>query len=203
MIKLSAEIYVGQNTYEISNNLISVSFSGQDRSDPLLPSWGIKSNSGYLEMFDADGTIEKLSREGSLANSEIKIYLNVGERKEQVGSFYIINAEKDRQTDKTKIDFEDVLMSWNQIQMSGYYYNYYPRNIYLYDILSDVIKNSSTTLKYFNQQTEDRLKNILIPNPTLESGSLWALATKICEVGSCYIFCDNNGIPNIYYDGGA
>ena len=203
MAKISADIYVDENLYEISNNLISIRYSGQDRSDTSLPSWGIKSNSGSLEMYDTDGTIERLSNQGLLANSEIKIYLNIDNRKEQIGGFYVVGASKDRQTTKTKIEFQDVLMSWNQKQLSGYYYLYYPRTVYAKDILDAIMQKAGQTLRYADIQTQLHLGNILIPIPTLSSGSLWALANKVCEVSACYIFCDSDRIPTIHYGGGT
>lgn len=202
MIRISAEIYVDETKYEIANNnLINIDFSGQDRSDTSLPSWGIKSNSGSVEMYDADGTIAKLSREGSLANSPIKIYLNVGERKEQIGGFYVTEASQDRQTMGTKIEFQDILISWNEKQMPKYYYPYYPRNISLKDVLDTLVERSDITLKYSDDFTRIRFSRFYIPYPIIEAGSLWAQMTKICEVSSCYIYCDNEGIPTIHYGG--
>ena len=80
MTRLSAEINIEGTIYEISDNLINIQFSGQDRSDLTLPSWGIKSNSGSLEMYDTDESIKKASEQGLLANSPVNIYLNVGDR---------------------------------------------------------------------------------------------------------------------------
>lgn len=201
MIRLSAEIYADENIYEITENLIRVQFSGQDRGDPLLPSWGIKSNSGSLEMYDTDGTLEKLSREGTLQNSQIRINLGVGSRTTPIGVFYVSGAIKDRQTSKMKIEFQDILMSWNQKQMSGYYYNYYPRTIYISQILENISKKADITLKTADEETLVRVSNILMPNPTLSSGSLWAMMSKICEASSCYIYCNELGEPTIYYGG--
>ena len=203
MTKISAEVYVDETIYEISDSLIKIDFSGQDRSDTLLPSWGIKSNSGHLEMYDVDGTIERLSNQGVLANSVIKINLNIGNRTEQIGGFYISGANKDKQTSKVKIDFQDRLMSWENKQLTEYYYLYYPRTVYAKDILDAIVQKAGETLRYDNIQVQLHLANILIPIPTLSSGSLWAMATKICEISACYIFCDSDGTPTIHYGGGT
>lgn len=205
MVRLSAEIKVGEQWYEIVDNLISISFSGQDRSDPSLPSWGIKSNSGSLEMYDTDGTIGELSREGHLANSEIRIYLNVSTRKEQIGGFYIINAVKDRQTDKTKIEFQDILMSWQQISAPKYY-NFYKdskENITLANIIDFISEKSaiSNVLDNTDNITLSRIESICILHPQIEQGTLWSQMTEICEASSCYIYCDKLGVPTIYYGG--
>lgn len=181
--------------------LLSVDFSGQDRSDPYLPSWGIKSNSGTLDMIDTYGVIEDMQRIGVLKNSEISIYLNANSRKHQIGGFYVGNSEKDRRTLKANVKFQDVLLTWDKQQMPEYSYPYYPRTIYLKDILNTIVESSPITLKYAEQMTEERLSSLYIPYPILDEGSLWAQMTKICEVSSCYIYCDNEGIPTIHYGG--
>lgn len=203
MIRLTAEIYANGNNYIIADNLTKLSFSGQDRSDTTLPSWGIKSNSGSLEMYDTDEIIERLSNQGLLANSEIKIYLNVKSRKKQIGGFYITDASKDKHTAKTKIGFQDELMSWNQKQMPIYLYLYYPREISAYDILTYIIQKAGVVLEYATQETINILKSIYIAYPIIEKGSLWAQTAKICELSCCYIYCNNNGTPTIHYGGGA
>lgn len=200
MINLSAEIIANGATYEI-RNLSSIEFSGQDRGDPSLPSWGIQSNSGSLEMYDADGTIITLKKQGILANSKINIYLNIGNRKEQIGVFYIVDADKKQQGLLTKLDYKDILDSWQNIPMKQYYNPYSDNTIYLKNILNIITESSGTTLKFSNAASQQRLEQILIQYPILYEGSLWSQMTKICEASSCYIYCDNEGTPTIYYSG--
>lgn len=203
MSRLSVEIITIENTYEFLGDIKSLSFSGQDRSDSAKPSWGIKSNSGTLEMYDNKGIIDELKSKGILANSEIKIYLNVANRKEQIGGFYVSNAYRDSQTLKTKIEFQDVLMSWEEKQMPIYLYLYYPRSINADYILNDIIGKAGATLEYATEETKKILKGIYIPYPIIEKGSLWSQITALCELSSCYIYCNDYGIPTIYYGGGA
>lgn len=205
MSRLSVEIITVENTYEFLGDIKSLSFSGQDRSDSATPSWGIKSNSGTLEMYDNKGIIDELRSKGILANSEIKIYLNVANRKEQIGGFYVSNAYRDSQTLKTKIEFQDVLMSWQQKQMPMYFYPYsYPNTKWtLYNILETLVDESNVTIIYANDETKNILKNISIPVPKISGGTLWSQIVEICEVSSCYVYCDTNGAPTIYYNRGA
>lgn len=204
MVFLSATITLSnQNKLEISQNLSNIEFTSRDRRDAQLPSWGIMSNSGTLEARDDNGVLKQYAKDGLLENATIDIYLNVNSRKEHKGKFVITGAEENRQTALVELEFEDVLKSWQSVQMPVYYYPYYPRQIYANDILQYIAESSGFIVNYADEQTENRLKKLYVEFPTLEEGSLWAQMTKICEVGSCYIYSDDNGVPNIYYGGGT
>jgi hypothetical protein len=154
-----------QTFVEIKNSeLISVDFSGQDRSDTNLPSWGIKSNSGNLEMFDTYGIIENMRKIGALTNSAINIYLNAGSRQEQIGGFYISNMEKNRQTLKTKINFQDILLSWENIEVRSYLLNEFLEGISSYDFINKILEENDITLVYSRDGEQ------YIPYPYIEGG---------------------------------
>lgn len=202
MINLSAEIIANGVTYEI-RNLSSIEFSGQDRSDTTLPSWGIQSNSGSLEFNDADGEILVLHKNGHIANAKTNIYLNAGTRNEKLGSFYISDVRKKTQGFQMILDFADTLETWQNITMQKYYYPYADKNIYAKDIIDTLCERSGVELKYSDEATQTRLSTLRVFIPLLESGSLWSQMTKICELCACYIYCDNEGVPNIHYSGGT
>lgn len=202
MINLSAEIIANGVTYEI-RNLSSIEFSGQDRSNPSLPSWGIQSNSGSLEFNDADGEILALHKNGHIANAKTNIYLNISARKKKLGSFYVSDVRKKAQGSQMTLDFADTLETWQNITMQKYYYPYADKDIYAKDIINTLCERSGVELKYSDEATRTRLSNLRVFIPLLESGSLWSQMTKICELGACYIYCDNEGVPNIHYSGGT
>lgn len=207
MINLSAEIIANGVTYEI-RNLSSIEFSGQDRSNASQPSWGIISNSGSLEMYDLDGIIQNLNKNSMLLNSRINIYLNAPKRREQIGGFYICDYITDRQSLKTTIKFKDTLESWTKKQLPFYIYPYTEDSwkyspVNAVTILGYLRDKANITLEYANESTQNHLANLRIKCPMLSAGSLWNQANKVCELSSCYIFCDNKGSPTIYYNGGA
>lgn len=199
MINLSAEIIANGVTYEI-RNLSSIEFSGQDRSDPSLPSWGIQSNSGSLEMYDNDGIIDDLNRKGVLAKAIVDIYLNFGNNSERIGRFYIDGVKKKGQNLLINLYFSDSIAGWQDKEMPEYYFPYTNISTTLLDILNALVEKSGIQL-HFSGDTESWLGSIYISVPKIEQGSLWSQLNKICEVSSCYIYCDKNGEPNIYYGG--
>lgn len=207
MVSLSAEIIASGTTYKI-RNLSSIEFSGQDRSDPSLPSWGIQSNSGSLEMYDADGIIITLKKQGILENSKINIYLNVGNRKEQIGVFYVSDYESEKQSPKTTIKFKDGLELWTKKQLPYYVYPYTEDSygytpIFASTLLDELRSKTNINIQYADKNTEDYLSKLQVNRPMLSSGSFWNQVNKICELSSCYICCDNMGVATIYYNGGA
>lgn len=203
MIHMFATIIAYGNTYVIKDEISKIEFSGQDRSDTALPSWGIISNSGRLEMYDVDGSIGRLSREGKLARSPIYLDIDFGYRTERLGNFIITSASQDRDNSHTKIEFKDVLDSWQRIQMNTYIYPYVPREVFATDIIDEIKERAGQSLYYYDDTTQRWLENLYIEFPIIDSGSLWSQMTKICEVSACYIFCDSNGVPNIRYGGGT
>lgn len=199
MVSLSAEIIASGTTYKI-RNLSSIEFSGQDRSDPSLPSWGIQSNSGSLELYDNDGIIDDLNRKGVLAKAIVDIYLNFGNNSEKIGRFYIDGVEKKGQNLLINLYFSDSIAGWQNIEMPEYYSPYINISTTLLDILNALVEKSGINLS-FADDTEDWLGSINISVPKIEQGSLWSQLSKICEVSSCYIYCEKNGTPIIYYGG--
>lgn len=199
MIKLSAEIISNGVAYEIKN-LLDISFNGQDRSDAAKPCWGIKSNSGRVEFRDDKNLINELKYNGNLSTSRINIELTVYDRKVSLGDFKVTNAYKNPQGDLTILEFEDYLITWQNVQMKRYYCPY-DQDVSIKDIIDAIISRADEYIEYANFTTENRLKNYYIAFPLIEEGSLWSQMKKICEVSSCYIYCDHRGVPNIYYGG--
>lgn len=204
MINLSAEIIANGVTYEIIN-LSSIEFSGQDRSNPSLPSWGIQSNSGKLQMRDDEKLIHDLKINGSLANSYINVYLKANSRKVELGKFKVSDVYKEPQSEIITLEFADVLPSWQNIQLKKYYYPY-EQKVSVKVIIDTIIARanfvaSSSIFLYADDATDEWLKNYFIPFPIIDEGSLWSQMSKICEISSCYIYCDEIGMPNIYYGG--
>jgi hypothetical protein len=50
------------------------------------------------------------------------------------------------------------------------------------------------TKKHFNKV--ELLRNYI------EGGSLWNVMAQVCEAMGCYIFCNNEGKPEIKFNGG-
>ena len=201
MIRLSATINIEGNNHEIDRNLINIRFSGQDRSDSSLPSWGIKSNSGSLEMYDIDESITKAYEKGLLEKSLIDIYLNVGERKEQIGRFNVVGANRNKQTLKTTIEFQDTLVSWQDKKMPQYCEFSASVSPTIQSILSKLLTIANISVLYSNDKTAERARSLYINHAILEAGSFWAQMEKICEVGAFYIYCDEMGNARIHYSG--
>lgn len=186
-------------SFEIeSANLSNVSFTSYDRSDFNVPSWGIKSNSGSLELRDTYGLITPLADIIESNDLRLNFYLKCFSKKEQIGSFVITNMSYNKQNGIGNIEVKDVLYNWEQITLP-----YMPLKslLSLYSVATNL--NSPRVIQPANDETYKHLSNILIKNPYMEEGSVWANWVKICELSGCYIYCNEKGEPTIRYGGGT
>ena len=181
---------------KFDEELISVDLGGQSKGETSLPSWGIKSNSGNIELFDAYDVIENMSSKGFLENCCVNLYLHINNTKTQIGHFYITKANKSEQKHQSQLEFQDVLISWQNIQMPKIPFG---KSMTAYDFLLSVMKTNRIT---WDENTETHLKSIVLANPYLNAGSFWEMLNKICEVSMCYIYCNRLGNPIIKSNGG-
>lgn len=198
MVRLSAEIIANNKTYKIEDDLLKIDFSGQDRSDTLLPSWGIKSNSGSLQFIDKTNIANV-----GLEEKTIQIYLNIYSRKELIGTFEITNVKPDKQNKICQIEFEDALLSLEQVEQRAISVrDKMSAKDFLESIFPGRTGNPKYKIYYADQATETHLKNIKIRYPYIEQGSMWATLAKFCELAMCYAYCDKSGNITMKYNGG-
>jgi hypothetical protein len=191
-------IITGIETSFNIKNLISLDFSGQDRSDPKLPCWGLKSNSGHFEFLDNYSFSHNIK---SIVKSPIKFYLNTEKGEEQIGEFYVSNVYKENETLKLNIEFKDILLLWEDRGNINIPSNMFNSNISMLEVLEYVMNVASISVIY-DENTKQHLSNLIVFHPFAETSSLWSIMNKICEASACYIYCDDKGQINIHYNGG-
>lgn len=182
---------------KFDKEIISVNLGGQSKTDSSLPSWGIKSNSGDIELFDAYNVIENMSSKGFLENCCLNVYLDINNKKTQIGQFYISTANKSERKHQTRLEFQDVLISWQNIQMPEIPFG--QSTISAYNFLLSVMKKNRIV---WDANTESYLKKIVLSKPYLSAGSFWEMLNKICELSMSYIYCNREGTPIIKSNGG-
>lgn len=181
-----------------SSDLFNLSFTGDERSNFNIPSWGIKSNSGSLKLRDTYGLLKSLADIIEQNDVEIGFYLKSSSKTGQIGSFIIKNIFYDRQTNVGNIEYTDILSKWNTITSAHIPLS--PKKS-LWDVGTNV--GAPKTMLPYDEATYNHLLNILINEPYVELGSAWANLVKICEVSGCYICCNEKGEPIIKYGGGT
>ena len=175
------------------DNLTSINFSGQDRSDTNLPSWGIKSNSGKIEFKNNSGELFKtLKSNSTIYNCNINIYINTKNSNQQIGSFYIESCENSNDFSRCSLQFKDILPNWMEEKLP---IKYAKSQELAYTLASNL------GLKFADSKTLEYLLSIPFVFAYYEEGSKWNVATKLCEATGCYIYCNKKGEPTIKYDG--
>ena len=185
-----------------AEELISIDFSGQSRSDISKPSWGIISNTGQIDFLDYLGVVAQLSKHNFLSGSFINIYLQTPNKKEQIGGFFVDNAMRNEQNQKVQLFFSDVLKSWEEITVGEYFYPYTKNIISIKDVITEIVSKADVELE-LPYKTRQYLNTFFVPFPKIEAGSVWAQVSKICEATACYVYCNHKGTPIIKYSRGT
>ena len=188
------------------NNLISLERSIFDRSDTKLPSYGILSNNGNLWFNDTNGAFLTYANAGVLVSGlKVHILLNntLSKTSEEVGVFETDTWDYDNDNRSVSVSLKDDLVQWQDIYVEGFGYDPRKPNAILteksmanlYDWLCKKTPSKYKMLAFseLDQETKTILQNTIIDYPFLESGSLWAQWTKLCQVCGLYIYKNNQG----------
>lgn len=190
------------------NYIYSIDFSGQDRKDVSLPSWGICTNSGTISVLDSEKVCRQLKNMG--ATFRIKSFLG----SQQTSTFNGTISQIDS-TQKTTINLTDILLDWQEQTFKKYLDQIVPygsTGTRKMSEMLEIINGYATPSVQIESSridwgilgdTDLRLSKITIPLPhIIEECSVWNAFTKFCEATGCYIYTDELGQPKIYYDGG-
>lgn len=186
------------------SEVISLNFSGDDRSDATEPCFGIKSNSGTIQFIERSGAIKELVTSRRLLGEKIEIFLTNRYRNTLIGTFYITDGDYSTQGYSTNLSFQDNLEEWQNVDVpydviaSAY-------EMSLEDFRREVtstVKGLDITMYYFGN-TDTWWNTIKLKAPFVTKSSFWAFMTKCCELTGSYISCDAQGRAMIAQGGGT
>lgn len=182
-------------------NLISLNSSIFDRSDYKTPSYGIISNTGYIEFSDMSGEIRDYA-EAYLLTSNLKASIKLNEtilkKSEEIGYFETKEWNYDSNNRKVSVTLKDNLEEWQNIQIEGFVYDpRQPNAVLPNQLMADLYKwlYERTPQKYnmipydkLDQATKQILENTFLYHPLLKTDSLWRQWQKLCEACALYIY---------------
>lgn len=204
-------IFSGVSIDVNARNLVSVGSKTTDRGDLKLPSFGIISNTGSLELNDALGEILCFAENGFLDKGQpCKIFLNdtLSGKTEQIADLETEQWNYENEGKSVSVALQDDLEEWQNINVAGI--DYKPRTpeakplewLYRYLWGITVTNYNMRSFEGLDEETKRVLQNTYIRYPLLESGTLWQQWTKFCQVGQCHIFKNRNGVIGCRYNGG-
>lgn len=204
-------IYTGFTIDVNARNLVSVGSKTTDRGDLKLPSFGIISNTGSLELNDALDEILYFAENGLLDKGQpCKIFLNdtLSGKTEQIADLETEQWNYENEGKSVSVTLQDDLEEWQNINVAGEDYD--PRKPeakpleWLYRYLWGITTTNYKMLSFeeLDEGTTTVLQNTYIRYPLLESGTLWQQWTKLCQVGQCHIYKHRNGVIGCHYNGG-
>lgn len=186
--------------FEIGNGEITnINFTGSSRSDYLLPSWGVVSNSGSIRIKDKYRILESLQRIGVDAAPEISLKYLVRPNSYTVhpvifGIFWIEDFTPQYSSDHTcSLNFTDRLSEWRSMSIPSFEISDLPETSTIIDILSQIYEIAyEIDENYVGFGLDDSL-TILSDDVTLEKvhwekGSLWNVLAQICDGLGLYIY---------------
>lgn len=213
MITLTAKITLNDGEEILINkrNLLSLERSIYDRNDLKLPSFGIISNYGNLEINDTDGSILEYAGKGLLKKGlQCEIFLNntLANYTTRVGVFETDEWDYDSENFVVNVSIKDDLEEWQDINVDGISYD--PSNptvqplseIYNYLWGKTNTNYPMLSLDELDNSTKDILTNTYLQYPLLEKGTLWQQWTKLCQVAQLHIYKNNEGKVVCKYNGG-
>ena len=216
MITLTATITLDDGTTISLNkkNLLSLNIKTVDRSDMVMPSWGIISNGGTLRFLDYDKTIKDLAQNLKLkSKTKVNIFLNntVSKATMQVGEFFSERWNYDNNTNEVTLAITDGLKKMQDINIIPLEYNYSiggaeHNNIQkIYDFLHlQTINNGFDMLSSseLDAETLSHLSGCGIRYPFIDEMTLWGAWQSLCEAFQLHIFKNRFGKIVCVYKGG-
>ena len=192
-------------------NLISLETNISDRSNFVLPSWGIISNQGRISFNDSYGEIRDYSEEKLLTSKmPIRIYLNntLSKRTKKVGDYLTKRWDYENNSRKVSVTFADNLTEWQDILIEEVKYDpSTEKNLtfewfykYLYELTP--AKYSMLPFDSLDENTKTILSNTAFEHFILESKTLWNAWSQLCQACQCHIWKNEGGSTICYYNGG-
>lgn len=200
-------------TYNLSqHNLSLMEITIMDRKDITLPSWGIVSNGGKLEIIDYTSEIKELLQTRELNKTTlVNIYLHntIQGKKWVVGNMYAYgwNYDEERKIASASLTdglekMQDVLITPLSKDPTNSEYTS-AESIYNY-LKDDSVKKGFEVLSFdeLDDTTKNHLTNYKIYYAYIESQSLWSAWRTFCEALQLYMFKNRQGkITCVYKEG--
>lgn len=184
--------------------MLSVEFSGLDRSNPQEIGFGIHSNSGSIEFVDADHAVKIMKDNNTLLNSEVTLFLRNRYRDAQIGSFIVTDGDYSKRGGSSTLRFQDRLQEWQNVAIpNDFVLSFEPMSL---EDIRFAIQGKVTGLDivtYYTAEASARWDYTIVKNPYVIGSSFWSFMAKACELTGCYISCDEQGRAVIAYGGGT
>lgn len=174
----------------------SISCPRQDRSDFELPSYGLISSKGELNIVDYSGEIRKYISSGVVDSNtivDISIINTLTLKKEYLNSFYAERWEYDDDNFTAKTSLHDALIRWQNIDFLGMPLQSRSTGLDIYNYLKSKTP-SEFEFEDLDNETLNAMSSTIFNKPYIQKGSLWSAYNKLCQVCALHIFIDKNKV---------
>jgi hypothetical protein len=211
MITLTAKIAYdnGKELVIDKRNLLSMSHNIIDRSDIVLPSFGIISNSGKIGFVDYSGEVRRLAEQNKLsANLPVTISLNdtLNDTHLDCTNFVTRKWNYDPSSKEVSVDIGDRLILWQDIAINTIPYNATtPRSVTCEDIYKNLYNQTPTDYFLVPFESLDRslrlhLQTINVSFYISQDTTLWGAWTTLAQASFANIYMNNKGQTQFVFD---
>lgn len=201
-------IYV-ELTLDVSKrNTQNIDFSYFDRADTNLPSYGIYSNSGSINLIDTDGEIKDYIDLDILKSGlVVKIFLEdtLTKVKQQIGQYVTDDWDYSPYTQETTVSLTDGLQEWQDIMIDEIGYDVENGKSMTFGVFYSILQNLTPenfkmlSLSELDEKTRNHLNSSVLVYPMLQQGSLWNAWDKFCTAMQGHIYKLPNGKTTFVY----
>lgn len=201
-------IYVELTLNVNKANTQSIDFSYFDRADKNLPSYGIYSNSGNIDLIDTSGEIRDYIDLDILKRGlTVKFYLEdtLSKVKQQIGQYITDDWDYNTYTQETTVSLTDGLQDWQDILLDEIGYNVETGTAITFGEFYSILHNLTPThyemlsLSELDEKTKKHLNLSYLAFPMLEQCSLWEAWDKFCVAMQGHIYKLPNGKTTFVY----
>lgn len=204
MITLTAKITLddGKPIDINKQNLLSLEQNIIDRSDIVLPSWGIISNNAKITFMDYKGDIKGYADKNMLVsgmNTNI-ILTDTLTKRELVFSNYTTSSwDYDNDNKQVVVNLTDEIIEWQDIILDISRFNaqtpYDVDGKYIYEYLYEKVpsKYKMKDFSSLDSATRNRLLSFKVSRLLFNDNKLWSAWTTFCNAVQAYIFRNYKG----------
>ena len=201
-------------------NLLDFERTIMDRSDVSNPTFGIISNTGRLSFIDKDGEVKDYITQQLISSQNvISAYLENTETgaREQIAYFNTESWSYNNSQSLVDVQLKDDLEEWQDINVPAveytpmvtqsktaeWFYRYLQeeRIVNGKKVRITPEKYKMLSFEELDSATKSVLSGTTIQYPLLESASLWAQWTKLCQLCFLHIYKRNDGVTVCKYSG--
>ena len=187
-------IYIYKKVSLTNYNITDINTSIRDRSEGVLPSFGLVSNSAEISFIDFDGQIKFLLENKTLVRGlDVSIYIENEAKNynEYISSYKIEDLTYDDNSREATLNLQDDLVDMQNIDVPYFSMSDNETSMLeIYEHLKSVTINAKASWSFeeLDSATKTLLSKIKCQYPFIEVSKLWGQWQKLCDICGLHMY---------------